>query len=326
MIAFVRNGLWVINSDGSNERLLVSPDEFKSMEPKEPGVGLNQFDWIPGTHTILFNTRLLLDYGIGSTDDLYMASAETMQWAVLRHPGEGGDFHISPDGQRVAIITPSTISLMRVDGSEYRILLEYPSVMIPSESSYSAQPIWATDSQSLMVAIPPQDLYSETTAPTIIWQLPIDGTPPTAVSQLPAGYGEFISPDFSKVVSLHFIRQELSNWIYEMHISKLDGSEDTIYLTGAIIFQNWAPDSEHFVLWLFETHSYYLGKAGADITVLTEPSFVVGDFSWVDASHFIYQGGQNGLCELRIGIVGQPSILLAASDTHYDNINYDWVK
>jgi hypothetical protein len=327
VVAFVWNGLLAINSNGTNERQLLSVDDFKSMKPREPGVGLAQFDWIPGTHMLLFNTQLALNYGLGYTDDLYVVNAETRQWAMLRHPGEGGKFLISPDGQRVVMTTSSRISVMRVDGSDYRTLLKYPTVRIPSEFAYYAQPIWAPDSQSLMVAIPPQDLYYGTTSPTTIWHLPIDRMPPTIVSQLPAGYGTFISPDLSKVVSLRFVRQEAdTSMIYEMHISKIDGSDDIVYRTDAMVFQNWASDSEHFVLWLERAQRYYLGKAGTDLVPLTEPSCNVGSFSWIDSSHFIYLGGTAGLCELRLGVVGEPSILVATSKTTYDDMRYDFTR
>lgn len=326
-IAFKRhNSLWVINTDGTHERLVLSEDDFGMMEPQTPGVGLDQFEWIPGTHTILFNTILHLDYGLEYTDDLHAVDADIPQQKTLRGPGQGGEFILSPDGQRVALITPNKISLIKVDGSDYQTLLEYPSVSIPSEYAYYARPVWATDSQSLMVAIPPQDLHYGTQSPTTIWRLPIDGTTPILISQLTAGDAEIISPDFSKVASLRFIKQEAPYMVSELHISNIDGSEDTIYHTGVIDFQNWALDSEHFVLWLGDSHSYYLGNVGDELVPLTESSNVSGAFSWVDQSHFLYLTGQNGICELRLGVVGEPSILLAKAETTYSCLTYDFVQ
>lgn len=138
--------------------------------------------------------------------------------------------------------------------------------------------------------------------------------------------GEFVAPDFSKVISARTLQPADPQTAYEFHISKLDGSEDVLYHTGRLAFTAWAPDSAQFALWSEQAQSYYLGKVGADLAQLTEPSFVTGSFAWVDATHFIYLGGENGLCELRLGTVGAPSMLVAASETPSGCISYDWVK
>jgi hypothetical protein len=326
VIAFQWNGLWVINSDGANERQLVSLDDLPSMEPREPGVKLNQFDWIPGTDRLLFNTRIVQDYGVYFTDDLYRVNTETAQWQRFRPPDEGGRFLISPDGEWAVMVTPAKISLMAVDGSSYQTLLEYPHVAIPSEVEFYADPIWANDSLSLLVAIPPQDVYYESTTPTSIWCLDIDGKPPKVVSQILPVDVAYISPDLSKVIALRLVGQDQANSIFEMHIANIDGSGDRIFRTGIMYFQNWAPDSEHFVVWLNDPQGYHLGEADGELIRLTEPSFIRGSFSWIDESHFLYLGGQHGLCELRLGTIGKPSILIAAAETNDSCIDYDFVR
>ena len=327
VIAFNREGgLWAINSDGTVERLLVSAEDFKKMQPTNPGVELAQLGWIPNTHILIFNTRILTGYGITNTDDLHWVNADTGYTVQLLPPHRGGYFYPSPDGKMVAIVTPREIRLMNIDGSYYHKVLEYPSVAIPSEYWYYAHLIWASDSQSLMVAIPPKELYYATTEPTTIWKLPIDGSPPILVSQLPAGYNEYISPDLLTIITMRFIKQDITNMFYEMHISSIDGSEDMIYLSGPFIFQTWALDSKHFVLWQQETKNYWLGQADTDLMVLTESSFNAGNFAWIDFSHFIYMGGQNGLDELRIGTVGEPIILVVSQSSSYVPIYFDWTK
>lgn len=278
LIAFARDGeLWIINSDGSNERVLASADDFKSMEPRDPGVGLSQFDWIPGTHTLMFNTILLADYGLTYTNDLYMANADTLQWKMLRQPGEAGRFIFSPDGKRVVMVTPSKISLMKVDGSDYRTVLGY-TVPYPSEAAYYAKPVWESDSQSLTVAIPPEDFYYGTKSSTNIWRLPVDGTPPEIISQLPVG----------------------------------DSGDDP---------RIWSPDKEHYAIQTGDR--YYLGSNGEILEPLTEPSFIFGWFSWIDESHFLYIGP----CDLRLGTIGAPSILIVDLSTTEDCISsYDFVE
>src|SRR6266508_5588257 len=59
MVALQRNGqLWVINSDGTGERLLISSDTLKVIEPEssETTLVVDRFEWVPDTHNLLFST------------------------------------------------------------------------------------------------------------------------------------------------------------------------------------------------------------------------------------------------------------------------------
>ncbi|MFN8459733.1 MAG: hypothetical protein U0401_34645 [Anaerolineae bacterium] len=155
VVAFVSEGeLWAINSDNSKERLLVSAAHFKSMPPVDPGVRLSQFGWIPNTHKLLFNTTLNTGYGITNTDDLYLVDADTQQWVNLFPPYSGGGyFYFSPDGQKVALVTPSQIRLIDADGKNGRTLLDFVSVSTASEFWHYPPPVWSPDSNSLRLAL-----------------------------------------------------------------------------------------------------------------------------------------------------------------------------
>lgn len=41
---------------------------------------------------------------------------------------------------------------------------------------------------------------------------------------------------------------------------------------------------------------------------------------------FLYLAGQNGFNDLRLGAIGQKSILIAASSTAYGCMDYDFIK
>lgn len=249
IIAFTRDGLWVIDSDGRNERLLLGNEAFRQMEPKDPGVELHDFDWVPNTHMLLFNTILSDVRGLSPTDDLYIVDAETMQWKLLRRPGEGGKFFVAPDGQRVAMTTPTQIRLMNLDGSNYHVVMEY-SVPFPSDYAYYAAPKWAPDSQSLTVPIPPEDFYyTATTSPTVVWRLPIDGTRPTIISKLPAGDSGYDNRIWSPN------NQHFAVWLDETATYHLDtDGTDLNPLTEV-------GSSRQQFAWIDETHFlYYLSR------------------------------------------------------------------
>jgi hypothetical protein len=90
---------------------------------------------------------------------------------LLPH-GQGGEFIYSPNGQEIAISTATSISLVHTDGTNRREVLTYPMVATYSEYSFYAMPIWAADSSSLRVAIPPADPLGEPRQPTTLWTIP----------------------------------------------------------------------------------------------------------------------------------------------------------
>jgi len=296
----------MINGNGTSERLLIKPEDLKSLEPEDREIGVHQFDWIPGTHVLLFNTALS-GMGISDKDDLYMINADTLDWKILRRAGEGGSFSVSPDGKHVVMVTPSKISLMKVDGTGYRSLLKYSQIDTRSEYYYYAHPIWSRDSQSLIVDIPPREFMDNpSVTPRIIWQLFINGKPPKQVAQLPAQYDYLISPNFSKIA---YIRSQ-GNAVYEIHIANIDGSEDIVYQFGSgMILDSWSPDSESFLLLSRYAQQYYLATLGNKPIPLTEKDS--RHFLWIDESYFLYKTFYNGLCELHLGTVNQPSTILA---------------
>lgn len=271
VIAFTRDGLWVVNSDGSNERVLLGDEDFRRMEPKDPGVELHDFDWIPNTQRLLFNTILSDGRGMSPTDDLYVADAETLQWKLLRKPGEGGKFFISPDGQRVAITTPTQIRLMDIDGSNYHTVMDY-SVPFPSDYAYYAAPTWSPDSHFLTVPIPPKDFYyTVTTSPTVVWRLPVDGTPPTITSQLPVGDSGYDNRIWSPN------RQHYAVWLDETATYHLDTD-------GTVLNPLTEVDSSRGrFAWIDETHFlYYLSKCNLRLGTIGATSISINSRQTVD--------------------------------------------
>jgi len=307
MIAFKRAGLlWVINSDGTGERMLVSSENLETIEPttSDSRLLVSQFDWVPHTHTLLFDTSFS-GYGVSYRDDLHVVNADTMEWKVLRDAGEGGSFLISPNGSQVVMVTPSEISIMDITGANYRSLQKYSQIDTSSEYAEYVDPVWLADSQSLIVDIPPRDYkYNPATALNVIWQLFVNGSPPIQLSQFPARHRYVFSPDLSRLAY-----NELKNNLLETHIANTDGSEDILYHPGLDMgFAEWSPDSEYFILISRYSRQYFLGHVGDEPMLLTEQDSQ--DFLWIDELHFLYKNIRDGACELRLGTLGKPSVLL----------------
>lgn len=310
LVAFKRDGLvWVIHSDGTDERLLVSSDDLETIEPttSDSRLFVFQFDWIPDTHDLLFNTSFS-GYGVSHRDDLHTINADTLGRKSLRGAGEGGIYLISPNGKQVAMVTPHEISLMDIDGTNYRSLLEYSQIDTGSEYFEYVDPVWFADSQSLIVDIPPRDYKDNpATALKVIWHLFVDGSPPVQISQVPAKYRYVFSSDFSELAY-----NELKNNVIQTHIANIDGSEDLIYQPGIDMYiETWSPDSEYFILISRYSGQYFLARVGDEPMPLTETGSQ--DFLWIDEMYFLYEykNIHNEACEMRLGAIRKSSVLLA---------------
>ncbi|NIO68365.1 MAG: hypothetical protein GTN71_04765, partial [Anaerolineae bacterium] len=254
VVAFMRGEegeLWAVNSDGTGERQLLSAEDFEAMESDGFEVRLKRFEWVPGTHIVAFNTRLRLEARDVPADDLRLVDADTLEQSVLLPPGEGGEFYYSPDGSQIAIVTTGDISLMDADGGNRRDgVLTYAPVAMYSESDYYAQPAWAADGSSLMVAIPPADPQAQPTQHTTIWHIPTDGTPASLVANIAAFPEEAVAFShelnyvaYVEVPQSGIIPTERTQiWLKVMRLENGDWASYPYY--GGLY--GWAPNSRRF--------------------------------------------------------------------------------
>jgi hypothetical protein len=147
--------LWVINSDGTDERLLVSAEDLDTMAPGDARAAPHQFEWVPGRNQLAFNTHLQMAFGSALNNDLHRVDASTGEWSTLLPAGEGGGFYYSPDGSQIAVVTGGEIDLVDAEGRQRERVLTYTPVNTGSEYQFYARPVWASDGHALRVAIPP---------------------------------------------------------------------------------------------------------------------------------------------------------------------------
>lgn len=286
--------LWTVNADGSNEQLLVSTGEFRALltEPQGVDVGPLQIQWLPGTHTLAYNTSTRFNApGSVVNGDLRLVDVDTLDKSVLLEPGTGGRFHYSPDGTQIALVTPTSISLVDADGGNLREdVLTLPEIGM-GESLFYARPVWSPDSSRLLVTIPPEDLsaalsegvFEETT----IWEIPVDGSAARELGRVEAEpvSGPSLSPNLSRMAFLRHLDFEDD----ELHVANPDGSGDSVYDTaGRLVFLGWAPDSQRFVYLSGET-TLKVGRVGEEAVTLGDapiiPPFAI---QWVDDDRFLY--------------------------------------
>jgi Tol biopolymer transport system component len=313
--------LWVVNSDGwlLNPQLLVSQAEMgvlkaASQFASADGFDFDQVEFRPGTHDLYYSTvPRFMGPGYAPSYDLRMVNADTQAKSALFDFGQAGAFTFSPDGAQVVLSTPDHISLANADGNNLRShVLTYPLVGTYSEYQYHPFPIWAADSLSLRVAIPPEDTLAEPTPPTSLWYIPVDGTSATqlgSMNSIPFDWpNNAFSPDMSYIAYVKSVGDPTANQ-RELHIAYADGSGDIVFATGTSLqFRGWTPDSTRF---LYASNSVddsglYLGSIGGGVFTISSVHQTMRQIEWVDNDRiiFIYENPTTNASELRISHQG----------------------
>jgi hypothetical protein len=308
--------MWAINSNGSDEHLLLSAEEMDALkaDPASREVRPGGFAWVPDTHAIAYS--LYDDFG--SPDalfhrDLRLVNADTGEKSVLLDEGHSGDtFLYSPDGTQIALITPTSISLINADGSNRRNDVHTYAGTTVRGLDYLPSPQWTPDSRLLRVLIPTTDADSEVPEGSSkqIWEIPADGSAARQIHTLEnANLSPMLSPDSEWVAWSAYLEGPITEHD-KLHISRVDGSQDSTFEgEGAISFYNWAPDSQHFAFVIGEPPAL-LGRVGQPPVPLSDMDVLQYYPTWIDGTRFFIYARNGDNIELRIGTAGGSSTLI----------------
>jgi hypothetical protein len=117
-----------------------------------------QLEWVPGTHTLAFNTYPYFEGpGFFPHDDLWLVDADTGTLLPFLDIGTGGMFAYSPNGSRLAVSSFQSVSLMDGNGGNRRDdVLIYEPVMTYSEFLYYVTPQWSPMAAFYEQLFPPE--------------------------------------------------------------------------------------------------------------------------------------------------------------------------
>jgi len=312
MVAFIQDGsLWVVNSDGSNAHALVNHDDLVSTRLPQ---GFDErdiltFDWIPGTHLILYNTILnsKAEPNPTNANDLLRVNADTGSVVTLLAFDQGGNFSISPNGKLLALVRPTSIRILNIYGTHPRQPLTFDEVWTYTSATYYPTPVWAADSSALMVAIPPRDIRTNPSDPTQVWNIPLDSSAPKLLAEIKTDGGPLlISPDLTKVLYQLLINP--TDQVGELHQADIDGNHDTILQNGtAGTLIGWAPDSQHYVFQANGQTVLMLADTASTTNVnLTSDTITVPASTgpvWLDDSHYLILTTSGDSSQLGLGTI-----------------------
>ncbi len=322
LIAFLRREtgsdhgeLRAVRADGSGETVLLTPaalDAFYPPAPNVVGTDISMMHFLPGTHTLIFNTYAIPEFiGLMKHDDLWAINVESSALTNLLPAGSGGDFAISPDGSQIAVVRPDSISLVNADGSNLRSgLVTFPQVLTYSEFLYYPLPVWMADSSAVGFVIPSEEPLAPGASGSV-WRVPASGGAAVRVGTItgdcyfPSFGGPLISPDLARVA---FTRPTGTPNVETLFIANADGSGETSYATGAVEWEGWSPDGVHFAYRLDGPMNLYLGTVGAAASPL--PAGL--SLEWVHATDYLYLTGSGTSWTLMLGSTSGASMPLAS--------------
>jgi Tol biopolymer transport system component len=316
-VAFVRAqdyrdySIWVMGVDGANERQLVTADDFRGMLVAEDALGAApvQLEWVPGTHTLAFNTYPYFEGpGFFPHDDLWLVDADTGTLLPFLDIGTGGMFAYSPNGSRLAVSSFQSVSLMDGNGGNRRDdVLIYEPVMTYSEFLYYVTPQWSPDGSFLRAIVPPGDPLAQPSPPTTIWHIPGDGSAASQIASLDIAFLAVarLSPDLNRIMYVTPVTTSMPS----LHIANVDGSQDMLYSSDVSALESWSPDGDRFLFTSGETNQTLIGRVGENPAPLTEFETIM-KILWIDPQYFLFLRPSDAGFELRLGQVNGQSVVL----------------
>ena len=308
---YLITGLWRIFTDGTGLQKLVSSADFLGMATGD-AIGAAPYLWqfIPGTHTVAFNTKLLFEGpGLLIQGDLRHVNLDTGALSIFLPAGEAGNFYYSPDGSRIAMTTPTSISLINADGSNRQDdVVTFDFVNTASEAAFYPAPRWAADSSRLWALIPSSQPF-EPDATFEVFEVSSNGETVSSLGVYPSEAAHFnsaqaISPDGNHVAYLQRVGDAR-----ELHIAQFGGG-DTNYSPAVEGIKGWSLDSAHF-LYGRQVGETWIGTLGG-VPELLDGGTSVGDVVWLPDGQFVYSSGTYGAFSIRLGTLGAGSILIAS--------------
>jgi len=330
VIAFTRKvddnheELWSIKADGTNLQKLVSAADFDAMttDPDFITTQVWTFDFVPGSHTIAYNTLpFYRGPGLILNDDLRLVDADTSSQNTLISPGQGGSFTYSPDGSQIAVIAAESVILINADGSNHREVLTYPVISTYSEYQFYPRPVWMPDGSAVRIVIPPESALEEPTPPSKVWHIPVDGSSPTELfsfTAAPLSFEDYaLTPHAGKLAYMQSTGGPGST--RELHIIQADGSGDTNYDSGELSFEGWSPDGSRFI-YSRRGENPRIGQVGSAPQPISGTTRING-VRWINSSQFIFINQDGGSVEIWLGDMGATNTLI---DTSASSITYDF--
>lgn len=301
---FTDPNIYSVNSDGSKEQLLVTPEWLATFGDS---MGVSNLSFKPRTHQLQFNvceSQESIPHCLAST---FIVDTETGE---IEESSKNYSY-TSPDGKMALDLSSDYIDIVDINGKVIRENILPYKVTAPVPIAPDIQ--WLPDSSGLIVAIPVSEklsvyagnlnysVWRYTIASDIATQILLEPTPVKTFAQCFGVISE--SPD--------------GNWgLYnsvenKLYLWNINSGEVQLYDAEAGCSQPvWSSDNQHFI---------YGGMGFSKVLgAVDEPPIRIDGFHspwWIDANHFSYAEAVDittnpATFKIRVGEIHGQSILV----------------
>jgi hypothetical protein len=324
----------VINSDGSNPRVLISSAQLAALPRPADSLGLapDLIRWIPNTHRLGISFRVLFEGpGLSVLNAFYTLDADNGAFSQLLTPGQDYGFTYSPDGNWLTISRPTGIDLYTAAGALVKAdVITYDFVNTASEYAWVAVPAWKNDSSAFSAAVPPAEPWVDSPADTLVWTVTTAGistkTFTGSMSFFPGGIASY-SPDLSQMA---FRKQEgpSADNKWTLHVLALNGKSDTVLDSGYFNqLPVWSTDGKKDIYSKLagSVNETYLAIQGL-APILIPDSGSLLDIRWMDDANYIISSRTDTGTSLLYGSIDGNLTKVVYSDpgsTDYQTFSFD---
>jgi len=294
--------LWAMDRDGGNPRELVSAQDLRQrMNPSERDTSnFYQLSWVPQSHQLIFSGTKYIVQAEGLSHALpqgaYLVDTDKGSVNVLAEAAENLHFLPSPDGRQIALMSPSDVDFINVDGSNRRQdVLTYAEVGRPGPLFPTG--VWTQDSRAFVMT----GSFEEDPRFDVnftIWRIPVDGSSPKALGAVTGSNPRSVtfSPDGKSTSFLQASNQqppEIAGWFITPLIPEA-GPLALPYFGKKAFYANlhWSPAGDAFVI-RDQDLLHLCPGAPQDSSVCGEPihlgSGIITTLQWVDTSRFLFE-------------------------------------
>lgn len=291
-----QSALWAVDRDGGNPRELVSSDALRSLldAAENDSTNIPHMAWIPGTHRLLYSAWRYIVQAEGEShavpEGLFLVDADTLSEAVLMPAGSTLRFVPSPDGQQIALLSPTGLGFINVDGSHLRSdALSFPEASLIGP--FLPTGVWTQDSGAF-VATGSFERDPMFNISFTLWKVPVEGSPPEALATIHRSDPRSVSfsPDGRWAAFAQHTDQEpseLAGWsviALPTGVGALAGPQNLDLLFAGV---QWSPDSRAFN----RTMRELCPEASWDSEVCASPLSFDGSavaVRWLDTSRFLF--------------------------------------
>jgi hypothetical protein len=313
--------LWKVDYFERTPEVLLTADDFGKMRRASGQIGVIPYNisWIPGTHTLAFNTYPVIrgeDIWIYIPDDVRTLDLDTKQLITLFPVGSGGHFSYSPDGTYLALFTTDSFNVFTSDGKELLGILEgYRAIAFGEYYGYP-WPQWSEDSQKLLVAVPAGTDPLSMDAQVDIWEVRVDSSQALLIRSIQSYRSEVvISPDLQKIAYWRQPNQRSSG--RELRIMEVYGTQDYAFAEGNIMERfEWLPNSQRFLFWYSDSWDPWIGHVCQEATRFPGAA-IRSDIHWVDVVRYLYLSSSEDSWNLYLGELGLGEILVEVLGESY---------